>query len=341
MKHKESKYYTIECQLNECRMTCCRLREESTYMKSELEHKKTELSTVKSHATQTEQKLKLEIDVLSKEADAERKKVHAIEIDYNEANRTITNDNVKIRKLDSLISELREASEKDRCDMNNKIQRYQKEICAKDEFISNMKNQVVDLQQENECLGSQINNLKKQLSDIECKLKTLTDQTNRKIEELEKEKKSMCCNLQEKIKKIVELESEVCELKDKCKELEHQNCALQKKIEESEGQVCTLNDKIKCLEEQVCSLEEQNKDLLARASSSNTNCSSGTACDTCKSPVPTCQSSMQQSPQSPSISSFKKGCNNKSQTNDLFNELKQLYCGLQEVRQSARKCMTE
>ncbi|VVC45713.1 Hypothetical protein CINCED_3A017370 [Cinara cedri] len=306
LKCKESKIYNIESQLDTCKTTCCQLREECTYLKSELDCKKTELATMKSHATMTEEKLKLDRDALSNEANAERKKVYTLEIEHSEAKRTITNNKVQIKKLDSLILELREASEKDRSEINNRIQKYKKELCAKDEVLGNMKNQIAELQHENDCMTSEINSVKTQLNDTECKLDKLKHETNEKIEQFEGEKQSMFRDFEEKKK----------------------------------SEVCALNGKINDLEEEIC----RNKEQLDKSCSPTSNyssdappptCSSGDTCESCQITPNSCQSPSLQYTQM----SSKCTSGNSSQNNDLINELRQLYCGLQEVRQSAKMCM--
>lgn len=312
----------MKCQLDECNTACGRLREECADLKSELACNKTELAATKSHATLTEQKLKLDRDRLSNEADAERKKIHALEIDFSEAKRTIANDMVKIRKLDALVIGLREASEKDRCDMNNRVQKYKKELCAKEEVLCNVKNQMGGLQHENECMASEINSLKKQLDDTVCKLKNLKKDN----EKLERDKKSMCCDLEEKTRKIAALESEACALREGIKKLESEVCALQGKINELESELCQLKEKNKELEQQNCTLNEKIEDLERQLCALNNKIRN--------------QESSTQCPHSPSMGSSER-VNKCSPCNEFLNELKELYCSLQEIRQNAKRCMTK
>lgn len=254
----------MQCEFNACKSKRERLKDTCKKLDIELECKKTEVMSAKLKAKQVEDTLILENDTLSHELEIICQKLRVMDIEYNDANRTIIYNKCNIKNLEMLLVILRETSEKTRCEMNLKIQKLKKEICAKIDNETCMKKQISELQRQNVCMEEDIRSLKKQNHENECLLEKMKH-SNSMLEEiknnmycqLERERNSLLDDLKCQQIKISDLEQQTCCLQGKVREQEIINCRLScdpcsiivktPKICNNSGDDCVLIDELKQL----------------------------------------------------------------------------------------------
>lgn len=233
LKCTDEQYCNLQCEYNACKSKRDRLKDTCKNLDIELECKKSDVMSAKLKVKQMEDRLTLENDTLSNELEIIYQKLRVMEIEYNDANRTIIYNKCNIKNLEMLIVMLRETSEKTRCELNLKIQKFKKELCAKIEYEICMKKQIAELQRQNGCLEIDIRSLKKQNHENECLLEKMKH-SNAMLEEiknnmygqLEREKNSLIDNVKCQQRKITDLEQQTCCLQEKVKEQEIIKCRI-------------------------------------------------------------------------------------------------------------------
>lgn len=321
-------------------MSFNRLTETSKCQEKELDCVKTELMELKYESEQMQEKFKCERDSFY----AELQRLREIETEYDETRQNLCQEKANVCKLETQMDQLRHATEKEQCEANVKIQNLKSEICIKDESVCRMKIQIADLMRENECKCTEINVLKtkiganeyllekiKHSSEVFCQMK------NMKVNQLERDKSAMECDLKKKKRIICEMEQEVCRLKSSIGGF----C-------QSDREICCLRDKIKELEYMkksstccpICSVSKCESSCTGEIKCSSICCpplpkEPEYGCPRekkCKEPIFCSTNRISKYPISTSI----KPCNTDNSSKCVLNELKQLYCDLEQLKDTTK-----
>lgn len=329
----------------------CRLTENCKSQEQELESMMKELMELKNEACQIEKILLCEREALSSKLEIKCQRLRKIEIEYENVRQNLCEEKKNVCKLESQLEEMRQVSEKERCEANVKIQKLQKENCMKEENVSQMKCNIVELKRVNEFKCTEINELRRKVEANECLLEKIKHSSEvfdqmktNKVDKLEREKSAIECDLKKKKKTIGDMKREACQLKNPIKGREQIiSCP-------SEGEVCCVRDKIKKIEsmsschltcpvnkcESSCTLENKSRSNVCGSSTLIREPRYGRRSRENICNVPNSYSFKRPS----KFSRDKKTCDNDDgNDNKVISELKQLYCNLEQLKGTTKSHM--
>lgn len=136
LKCVEEEICKVRKELDECERERNQLIDANEKFEVELKCTKSKLVEVECNAMRTEETLKT--------------KLYEMEKLYEGVNCKMTNGKQKIKILTTSLKELKEASEKNHCEMKNQINKLKEDNCCKVDEICNLKQKINDLQGENE-----------------------------------------------------------------------------------------------------------------------------------------------------------------------------------------------
>lgn len=111
-------------QIDDCTKECNQLKEMNELLELKLKCTKSKFDDTKLNKTCAEEKWKIERETLNSELGMKCKLLNEMEI-------KIYDDESKIKKLVEVLTILREQSSKNYNELNNRINKLKKEICAK------------------------------------------------------------------------------------------------------------------------------------------------------------------------------------------------------------------
>lgn len=349
IRSKEEECCEMRRQLDECMIAFGRLTDACRSQEKQLECMKKELMELKNEACQMEEKLKCEREILSNKLDIACQRFREKEYEYEEVRQNLCEEKANVCKLEKQMEEMRQANEKERWEANVKIQNLKKENCIKDENACQMKSHISDLIRENECKCSEINALKSKVKANNCLLEKIKHSSevfdqmkNNKVDQLEREKCAMEGDLKQTKKIISEMKREMCRLKSLMKDRDQCNSC------PSEREVCCVRDKIKKIESMNIPSSCFSIFPVSKCESSytqekkcNSFCSTSPSepnCGACSRDKKCNKSSCCSFNRPTKCSTGTKTCNIDGD-NRVISELKQLYCDIEQLKDTAKSSL--
>lgn len=190
--------YEEECcekrkKLDDCAQGHNKLKKANCTFEMELNCVKENLHNSKLCASRAEEKWNLERETLSNELNTKCKKLHDLEMQYNEANTTINENACKIKTLETTLKDVKEVSLKKHDELKYLVQKL-KEFSTKETNLCKLKNDNNQLKQENELIVMEINSLKNKLKEKECQLNEL-QLLLKKTEQIKQKSCNTSCSL--------------------------------------------------------------------------------------------------------------------------------------------------